>query len=160
MGGNDVADNVNPLAPHVLPFFAPGADGSDQMMLTTGIVLAVGVMAIGVLFFVIHSLPERMAHRSKKVQMEVVAVLCLLALLTHIHAFWVAGLLLALIDVPTLANPVERIAGSLERIADRDVRPADDMAPTIGAVPEPVLEAPAPAVAPVAEPPAAAEERA
>jgi hypothetical protein len=120
-----LADNMNPLAPHHLPFFTPGIDGSDRMMLVTGIVLAIGVLAIGVLFFVIHSLPERMAHRTKKVQMEVVAVLCLLALLTHIHAFWVAGLLLALIDIPTLANPVERIAGSLERIADRPASPAD-----------------------------------
>lgn len=120
-----MADNMNPLAPHALPFYAPGADGSDQMMFTTAIVMAFGILMLGVVFFHIHSLPERMAHRTQKVQMEVVAVLCLLALLSHIHAFWVAALLLAMIDIPTMARPVERIAGSLERIADRDAPPAE-----------------------------------
>jgi hypothetical protein len=40
-------------------------------------------------------------------------------LFTHIHAFWVAGLLLALIDLPDFGTPLGRIAGSLEKIADR-----------------------------------------
>ncbi|MBA1158903.1 hypothetical protein H0S73_22640 [Microvirga sp. Marseille-Q2068] len=44
-------------------------------------------------------------------------MLGLLALFTHIQAFWVAGLLLALIDIPDFGNPLRRIAGSLERIA-------------------------------------------
>lgn len=116
-----MAGEINPAAPHVLPFFVPGPDGSDQMMLTTAIVMAFGVVALGVIFFAIHSLPERMAHRTKKVQLELVAVLCLLALLSQVHAFWIAALLLALIDVPTLARPIERIAGSLETIAGREV---------------------------------------
>lgn len=114
-----VAGEMNSAAPHVLPFFVPGPDGSDQMMITTAIVMALGVLALGVLFFTIHSLPERMAHRARKAQMEIVAVLCLLALLTQVHAFWIAALLLAFIDIPTMARPVERIAGSLERMADR-----------------------------------------
>ena len=32
--------------------------------------------------------------------------------------FWVAGLLLALIDIPDFGWPLRRIAGSLEKIAD------------------------------------------
>lgn len=119
-----MAGEMNPAAPHVLPFFAPGPDGFDQMMMMTAIVIALGVVILGVIFFTIHSLPERMAHRTKKVQMEIVAVLCLLALLTQIHSFWIAALLLALIDIPTMARPVERIAGSLERMAER-TRPVD-----------------------------------
>lgn len=140
-----MADILHPAAPHVLPFYAPGPDGFDQMMVTTAIVLAVAVLGIGVVFFHIHSLPERLAHRTKKVQMEIVAVLCLLALLSHVHAFWVAALLLAMIDIPTLARPVERIAGSLERIADRrapadptptaDPLPGGDGAATVAAMP-------------------------
>ena len=134
-----MAGEMNPAAPHVLPFFVPGPDGSDQMMLTTALVMAVGVVALGVIFFTIHSLPERMAHRTKKVQMEIVAVLCLLALLSQVHAFWIAALLLALIDVPTLARPFERIAGSLELIADREqperAVPAGGAGPGAGEVP-------------------------
>jgi hypothetical protein len=51
-------------------------------------------------------------------QFEIVAVLGLLALFTHMHIFWVAGLLLALIDFPDFGGWLGRIAGSVERIAD------------------------------------------
>jgi hypothetical protein len=62
-------------------------------------------------------MPERMAHRSHKLQFEIVAVLGLLALFTHIHLFWVAGLLLALIDIPDFGGSLSRIAGSTEKLA-------------------------------------------
>jgi hypothetical protein len=42
----------------------------------------------------------------------------LLALFTHVHLFWVAGLLLALIDIPDFGRPLRRMATSLERIAN------------------------------------------
>jgi hypothetical protein len=42
----------------------------------------------------------------------------LLSLFTHIHLFWIAGLLLALIDLPDFGTPLQSIAGSVERIAD------------------------------------------
>ena len=45
------------------------------------------------------------------------SILGLLALFTHIHAFWVAGLLLALIDFPDLSGWLGRIATSVEKIA-------------------------------------------
>jgi hypothetical protein len=44
-------------------------------------------------------------------------VLGLLALFTHMHIFWVAGLLLALIDLPDFTTPLRRMAGSLETMA-------------------------------------------
>jgi hypothetical protein len=62
-------------------------------------------------------LPERMAHRTHKLQFEIVAVLGLLALFTHMHIFWVAGLLLALVDLPDFTGPLRRIAGSAEKAA-------------------------------------------
>jgi hypothetical protein len=58
-----------------------------------------------------------MAHRSHKLQFEIVAVLGLLALFTHIHLFWVAGLLLAMIDIPDFGGSLNRIAGSTEKLA-------------------------------------------
>jgi hypothetical protein len=67
----------------------------------------------------LHTLPERLAHKSQKIQFEIVAVLGLLALFTHIHAFWVAGLLLALIELPDVGSFLGRIAGSVEKIAGR-----------------------------------------
>src|SRR5262249_39107025 len=62
--------------------------------------------------------PERMAHKSQKLQFEIVAVLGLISLFTHLHIFWVAGLLLAMIDIPDFGTPLREIAGSVERIAD------------------------------------------
>ena len=44
-------------------------------------------------------------------------MLGLIALFTHMHIFWVAGLLLALIDLPDFGTPLNRIAGSAEKIA-------------------------------------------
>jgi hypothetical protein len=43
--------------------------------------------------------------------------LCLLALFTHNHLFWVIGLFLAMIDLPDFSTPLRRIAGSVEKMA-------------------------------------------
>lgn len=87
------------------------------MMVVMALLLVAAVLMIGILFLRIHSLPERMAHKGKKLQFEIVAVLCLLALFTHVHLFWVAALLLAFIDIPDFGGPLNRMAGSLETIA-------------------------------------------
>lgn len=87
-------------------------------MVVMGIFLIGAVFWIGTLYWRLHSLPERMAHKSQKLQFEIVAILGLLSLFTHIHAFWVAGLLLALIDIPDFGTPLRSIADSVEKIAD------------------------------------------
>ena len=86
-------------------------------MVVMGVFLILAVLAVGILFLRLHTLPERMAHKSQKLQFEIVAVLGLLALFTHMHIFWVAGLLLALIDLPDIGWPLRRMAGSLEKFA-------------------------------------------
>jgi hypothetical protein len=75
------------------------------------------VLLFGVLFFRLHHLPEHIAHKSQKVQYEIVAVLGLIAMFTHKNIFWVIGLLLALIDLPDFGTPLNRIAGSTEKMA-------------------------------------------
>ena len=60
-------------------------------MVVVGIFLIVAVVAVGNFYLHLHSLPERMAHKSQKLQFEIVAVLGLLALFTHNHLFWVIG---------------------------------------------------------------------
>ncbi len=112
-----MATSVHPAAPHQLPFFLPGADGSDTLLTIIAVFLVVTVALVGVLFLRLHTLPERMAHKSQKLQFEIVAVLGLIALFTHMHIFWIAGLLLALIDLPDFSSPLRRIAGSAERVA-------------------------------------------
>jgi hypothetical protein len=100
-----------------LPFYLPGPDGADPVMVGTGIVLLGAVLAAGLLFMRIHMLPDHIAHRGRKMQLEIVAVLGLISLFTGIHAFWIAALLLALIDFPDFSEPLRRMAGSAERIA-------------------------------------------
>jgi hypothetical protein len=109
---------MHPAAPHHLPFFIPGADGSDTLMVMMGIFLVGTILWIGILYLKLHSLPERMAHRTHKLQFEIVAVLGLISLFTHMHIFWIAGLLLAMIDLPDLGTPMRNIADSVGRIAD------------------------------------------
>ena len=120
-----MADSLNPAAPHHLPIFITAPGHADVLMWVTGLILLVSVVAFVVLFLRLHSLPERMAHKSQKIQFEIVAVLGLLALFTHIHAFWVAALLLALIDFPDFGAFMGRIAGSVEKIAGVSPPPED-----------------------------------
>ena len=46
-------------------------------------------------------------------------VLALLALFTHNHIFWIAALLLALVQFPNFSAPLASMAESLERLAGR-----------------------------------------
>ena len=109
--------SLNPAAPHHLPAFITAPGETDVLMVVVAVFLVIAVLAVGLVFLRLHTMPERMAHKSQKIQFEIVAVLGLLALFTHMHIFWVAGLLLALIDRPDFGNPLRRIAGSLEKIA-------------------------------------------
>ncbi len=114
---------IHPVAPHHLPFYLAPGSGVDVLMVVMGIFLVAVLVWVGTLYLRLHSLPERMAHKSEKLQFEVVAILGLLALFTHIHLFWVAGLLLAVIDIPDFGTPLRRIASSVEKIADTEPNP-------------------------------------
>jgi hypothetical protein len=112
-----VNESLHPVAPHDLPSFITAPGDTDVLMVVVGIVLIGAVLAVGNLYLHLHTLPERMAHRSQKLQFEIVAVLGLLALFTHNHLFWVIGLFLAMVDLPDFGTPLRRIAGSVEKIA-------------------------------------------
>lgn len=112
-----MAADLHPLAPHYLPGFITAPGETDTLMVVTAVILVGAVLGAGLIFLRLHTLPERMAHKSQKLQFEIVAVLGLLALFTHIHLFWVAGLLLALIDIPDFSGQFSRMAHALERIA-------------------------------------------
>ena len=112
-----MSDQLHPLAPHHLPGFITAPGETDVWMVVMGVFLIVAVLSVGNFYLQLHSLPERMAHKSQKLQFEIVAVLGLLALFTHVHLFWIAALLLAMIDLPDFSTPLRSIAGSVERIA-------------------------------------------
>jgi hypothetical protein len=120
------------MAPHHLPFYIIAPGETDVLMIVTGLILIGAVFGVGVFYWHLHSLPERMAHKTHKLQFEIVAVLGLISLFTHEHIYWIAGLLLALIDLPDFSTPLRSIAGSVEKIAGGP-SPADaSVAPEAG----------------------------
>jgi hypothetical protein len=121
LGGRyEVTDQLHPMMPLHMPFYVAKPGETDVLMIVMGIFLILAILGVGNVYLRLHSLPERMAHKGQKLQFEIVAVLGLIALFTHVHIFWIAGLLLALIDLPDFSTPLTRIAGSVEKIADSE----------------------------------------
>ncbi len=121
-----MAELRHPAASHELPSFITAPGETEALMVVMSLFLVLVVVMFGILFLRLHTLPERMAHKSEKIQFEIVAVLGLIALFTHMHIFWIAGLLLAMIDLPDFGNSLGRIAASTEKIAD--LKPSDSTA--------------------------------
>ena len=117
---------LHPKASHHLPLFISQPGETDVLMVVLAVFLLFAVVMFGVFYFWLHSLPERLAHKSHKIQFEIVAILGLISLFTHEHIFWIAGLILAFIDIPDFGTPLRRIAGSVDRIAG--VAPSEDPA--------------------------------
>lgn len=107
----------HPVASPHMPFFISAPGQTDGLTVAMAVLLIGAVLATGILFLRIHTLPERIAHKRKKIQFDIVAVLGLLALFTNVHLFWVAGLLLSLIEIPNFSNPLGRMAAALEATA-------------------------------------------
>jgi hypothetical protein len=114
-----VSEAINPVAPHHLPWFMTAPGTTDYLFYGMLAFVILVVIVIGNLYFQLHALPERMAHRANPTQMQVVAVLGLLALFTHNHVFWIAGLLLALVQFPDFSSPMYSMAESLEKLVRR-----------------------------------------
>ncbi len=107
------------------PWFITRPGELDTLLLAMGALLVLLLLAFGVLMLRLHHLPEHVAQKQQKVQYEVVAVLGLLAMFTHQNLFWIAALLLAMIDLPDFGPVLSRIARSVERIALTKRRESD-----------------------------------
>jgi hypothetical protein len=132
-----MADTIHPAAIEHLPVFITAPGQTDWLFNVVVVFLLAMILIVGNFYFRLHALPEQMAHRGKKVQMEIVAVLALISLFTHNHIFWIAGLLLALIDFPDFSSPMVSIAQSLEKLSGRRDRTNEDEAIVSPPEPEP-----------------------
>jgi hypothetical protein len=112
-----MANAIHPEATHHLPFFITPPGETDILMNVMIVFLALIVFLIGILYLRLHALPEHMAHRTEKIQYEIVAVLALISLFTHNHLYWILGLLLALVQIPDFSTPLSRMADSLAKMA-------------------------------------------
>jgi len=118
-------DSLHPAASNHLPVFITPPGETDVFMVVMVVFLIFIVLAFGIVFFRLHTMPERIAHSRHKLQLEIVAVLGLISLFTHMHIFWIIGLILALIDLPDFSTPLNRIAGSAEKIAGKEPEEGD-----------------------------------
>jgi len=80
-----MAELRHPAASHELPSFITAPGETDALMVVMSLFLVLVVVMFGILFLRLHTLPERMAHKSEKIQFEIVAVLGLIALFTQMH---------------------------------------------------------------------------
>jgi hypothetical protein len=62
-------------ATHHMPGFITAPGETDVLMVVMALILLLSVLGFGILFLRLHSLPERMAHRTHKIQFEIVAVM-------------------------------------------------------------------------------------
>lgn len=110
---------LHPLAPHYLPGFITAPGETDPFFVGSAIFLIVLVMTLGAVYFWLHSIPERVAHGTGRLQFQLVGVLALLALFTHNNLFWVLALLLALVPIPDFWALFSSMADSLASMARR-----------------------------------------
>ncbi len=107
------------------------------MLLNIVIIFLICVVFLtGILYLRLHALPEHIAHQTNKIQIQLVAVLGLIALFTHNQLFWIAALLLAMTDLPDFLSPVTSMARSLRTIARRGLHltiPPSAPTATVGA---------------------------
>ncbi|WP_353646546.1 hypothetical protein [Mesorhizobium sp. WSM2239] len=115
-------EETHPGAVGHLPPFITGPGQTDVLFVVMVVFLIGAVLIIGNLYLRLHALPEHVAHRTHKVQLEIVAILALLALFTHNHLYWIAALLLAFVQLPDFSTPIASMAKSLERLARGDDR--------------------------------------
>ena len=114
---NEHSAMLNPAATDHLPFFVTAPGQTDGLFNAMIIFLIAFVFGIGLLYLRLHALPEHMAHGTSKVQMQIVGVLALLALFTHNHIFWIAALMIAIVQFPNFSGPLASMAQSLEKLA-------------------------------------------
>ena len=132
-------ETIHPLATEHLPPFVTAPGETDILFSVTVVFLIVMILLLGVFYFRLHALPERMAHRANRTQIEIIGVLALISLFTHNHLFWIAGLLLAMIQFPDFRTPVVSIADSLNRIASRYGQPPSEDIGAPDEIPDPVF---------------------
>jgi len=117
---SDPASGVmHPLAPEHLPYFIPTAAGEDGMMGTATVFVLFFAFLAGTIYLRLHALPEQMAHGLNRTQMQLVAILALIALFTHESIFWIAALLLAAAQLPDFLTPITSGARSLATLSGR-----------------------------------------
>ncbi len=112
------------------------------------VIVILAIMVVGALYFTLHALPEKMAHRANSNHTLLISVMLLVSLFTHNNYFFIGALLLAAVRLPDWTTPLNSIAKSLEDQAEKDrgETPADSHQEA-----DPPMVAPAPDSSALAE---------
>ncbi|WP_377190429.1 hypothetical protein [Ruegeria meonggei] len=108
--------DLHPMATGHIPSYVTQADGSDFLLTFMFIFTVLVIVLIGVGYFTLHSIPEKLAHESNHPQFQLVGILALLALFTHNGLFWVAAVLVAGFQFPDVAAPLRAIADAIRSL--------------------------------------------
>ena len=111
------AADLPPMATGHIPSYVTQADGSDFLFTFMLVFTVVVIVLLGVAYFTLHSIPEKIAHQSNHPQFQLVGILALLALFTHNGLFWVAAILVAGFQFPDFAAPLRGIADAIRSLA-------------------------------------------
>jgi hypothetical protein len=120
---------LNPAATDHLPIFVTAPGHTDVLFNIMIVFLIAVVFGVGLLYLRLHALPEHLAHGASKIQLQIVGALCLLALFTHNNLFWVAALLIALVQFPDFSTPLQSMAQSLESMSGQAPASLADLTP-------------------------------
>lgn len=115
--------DLHPMATGHIPSYVTQADGSDFLLVFMAVFTVGVILLIGVAYFTLHSIPEKMAHESNHPQFQLVGILALLALFTHNGIFWVAAILVAGFQFPDFAAPLRAIADAIRSLAPGSAPP-------------------------------------
>lgn len=115
------------LATEHLPMFVSGPGETDGFFIAVVVITILATMSVGLIYFTLHSLPERMAHKVNSNQVLLIGVMSLVAMFTHNNYFFIGALFLAVVRLPDWTTSFNSIAKSLEAQAERerDEDPAD-----------------------------------
>ena len=115
-----MTSSVHPLAPHTLPVFIPYPNGPDYLMIGMAAFLVAATFGVGLLLAATRAAGAHRPQVSKGAVSDRVRA----GLARHVypHIFWVASLLLALIDLPDFGTLLRRISAALDGIASANGR--------------------------------------
>ena len=107
------------LATEHLPMFVSGPGETDAFFIAVVVIAIVAIMLLGVFYFTLHALPEKMAHKVNSSQLLLISVMLLVSLLTHNNYIFIGALFLAVVRFPDWTTPLNSIAKSLEEQAKK-----------------------------------------
>jgi len=108
------------MATEHLPMFVAGPGETDVFFIIVVIIAIVVALLIGVFYFTLHALPEKIARKVNSSQLQLIGVLSVIALFTHNNYFFFAALILAVIRFPDWTSMLNSMAKSLDKLARKE----------------------------------------